>query len=668
MVETAQGNFTGGKQNKMSLEMDRRSFLTNSAATIGGVAMAGTVVDSLIAGSAGAATAVGINTGTPKLGGTLTVSTNGDALSLIAFSGPKGSWGASHYVRGKAIYDGLFEVAADGKTVLPMLATGITPSQNFSVWTMQLRQDVKFHNGTAFNADVVVKNYQACGLDNSPVGPAIAPLVKSVVKGSNDYEVIYNLVIPIAAWPLSLAASQIAYQAEPSTLVKGYNDVAIGTGPFKMVSASDWVYNDHCTLAKNTNYWRTDAKGRKLPYLDKLVIKVILDDEAAYQAVQAGSVDIAYTTDSNVAAKMMGNKNLVARTDEHDPREPATNYWLMNTTGTVNQYGAWAAAALPYILKGAAVPTSVQLALAGDKTASAAVGAATGTYIAGAVNPSTLAWDHTYTNHLTDSSIRKAIIQAIDPKAYVKTVALGHGTFADGIFKKTSAFYQNPQYPTFNPSAAKKAVNAYKTKHNLSDVTVVLDYPTGSAAVTRAFTFLQASCKTVGITVVGRPLESGVEIANYINGVETSALTFQFGGVDQSFNYIWWNSVPAAGANVPLGLGLPAWPYTNYAGKGDYTSSPNVAGAVNFQHQNNPFIQKVMQQALAAPGGSSQHVTNWRTVNNTFASEATYVFLDTVVTGLAASKKVQNWMGRQVAGKLYLPQGGSLSYDQAWKA
>ena len=49
----------------MSLEMDRRSFLTNSAATIGGVAMAGTVVDSLLAAGASAAT-VGINTGTPK--------------------------------------------------------------------------------------------------------------------------------------------------------------------------------------------------------------------------------------------------------------------------------------------------------------------------------------------------------------------------------------------------------------------------------------------------------------------------------------------------------------------------------------------------------------------------------------------------------------------------
>jgi ABC-type transport system substrate-binding protein len=666
--EKAQGNFTGGKQDKMSLEMDRRSFLTNSAATIGGVAMAGTVVDSLIAGSAGAASAVGINTGTPKLGGTLTVSTNGDALSLLAFSGPKGSWGASHYVRGMAIYDKLFEVAIDGKTVLPMLATSITASQNFTVWTMTLRQDIKFHNGTAFNADVVVKNYQACGLDNSPVGPAISPLIKSVVKGSSDYEVIYNLLIPIAAWPLTLAASQIAFMAEPSTLVKGYNDRAIGTGPFMMKSASDWVYNDHCMLAKNPNYWRTDAKGRQLPYLDALNIKVILDDEAAYQAVQAGSIDIAYTTDVNVAHKMMSNKKLVARTDVNDPREPAVAYWLMNTTGTLNQFSAWAKLALSYILKGAAVPTLIQQALAGDKTASAAVAKSSGITVAGAVNPSTLAWDGSYTNHLTDPTIRRAIAQSIDPKAYVKTVTLGNGTFADGIFKKSSQYYQNPQYPTFNPSAAKKAVKAYKDKNNLSDVKIVLDYPTGSAATTRAFTFLQAACKTVGITVVGRPQESGVEIANFIDGLETSSLTFQFGGIDQSFNYIWWNSVPAAGSNVPLGLGLPAWPYTSYAGKGDYTTSPNVAGGVNFQHQNNPNIQRIMQQALAAPGGSSQHAANWRTVNNTFASEATYVFLDQIVTGIAASKKVQNWMGRQVSGKQYLPQGGEISYDQAWKA
>ena len=124
---------------------------------------------------------------------------------------------------------------------------------------------MKFHNGTTFNADAVVKNYQATGLDNSPVGPAIAPLIKSVVKGSNDYEVLYNTVLPFSGMPSQLAASQITYMAEPSTLVTGYNGIAIGTGPFMMKSASDWQYNDHCLLHANPNYWRTDAKGGALP-------------------------------------------------------------------------------------------------------------------------------------------------------------------------------------------------------------------------------------------------------------------------------------------------------------------------------------------------------------------------------------------------------------------
>ena len=48
-----------GKQDKMSSKFDRRSFLTHSAATIGGVAMAGTVADEFFANTAGAAVAFG---------------------------------------------------------------------------------------------------------------------------------------------------------------------------------------------------------------------------------------------------------------------------------------------------------------------------------------------------------------------------------------------------------------------------------------------------------------------------------------------------------------------------------------------------------------------------------------------------------------------------------
>ena len=145
----------------MSNELDRRSFLTNSAATIGGVAMAGTVVDSLLAGTAGAATQVGQTTSTVKKGGNLNVGLATDQLTAYQINGQQGSWDSASYARGNAIYDPLFAVATDGVTILPMLGLSIAANSNFTAFTVTLRQGVKFHDGTDFNADAVVTNFKA---------------------------------------------------------------------------------------------------------------------------------------------------------------------------------------------------------------------------------------------------------------------------------------------------------------------------------------------------------------------------------------------------------------------------------------------------------------------------------------------------------------------------
>ena len=75
-----------------------------------------------------------------------------------------------------------------------------------------------------------------------------------------------------------------------------------------------------------------------------------------------------------------------------------------------------------------------------------------------------------------------------------------------------------------------------------------------------------------------------------------------------------------------------------------------------------------MATALASPGGSGQHVSAWRVVNSTFAADQTYVFLTSVVTTLAANKKVQNFNGAQFGGKTVMQQAGTVRFDQAWKA
>src|SRR5271154_4026915 len=195
----------------MSSTFDRRSFLTHSATTLGGVALAGTVVDGMLANVAGAA--VGVNKGKPKLGGTLTVGTLSDVPNYHIFNGAQGRMDDSGFCVANALYDPLFVMSANGKVALPMLALSATPNASYTVWTIKLRRGVAFTNGATFDANICVANYTAAAADPT-VGLAIQPFITSVTK-VDDFTVNYNMVIPYASFPVLLAEQQIAYMAHP---------------------------------------------------------------------------------------------------------------------------------------------------------------------------------------------------------------------------------------------------------------------------------------------------------------------------------------------------------------------------------------------------------------------------------------------------------------------
>ena len=186
--------FLGESRIKMSSTFDRRSFLTHSAATIGGVAMAGSVVDGLLATVAGATT--GISNAKPKLGGTLTVGLISDVPNYHVFNGSQGKMDASGFCVANALYDPLFVMAFNGTSWLPMLALSATPNANYTVWTIKLRHGVHFTNGDPFNSAIVVANYTAAAADPT-VGLAIQPIIKSVTA-IDEYTVAYNMVIPFS--------------------------------------------------------------------------------------------------------------------------------------------------------------------------------------------------------------------------------------------------------------------------------------------------------------------------------------------------------------------------------------------------------------------------------------------------------------------------------------
>jgi ABC-type transport system substrate-binding protein len=632
----------------MSPTYDRRSFLTHSAATIGGVAMAGTVVDSLVAGVAGATT--GVNTGTPKRGGTLTVGLISDVPNYHAFSGQKAGMDASGFCVANALYDPLFVMSANGKVALPMLALSAIPNADYTVWTIHLRHNVKFTNGKPFNADIVLQNYAAAKADPA-VGLAIRPIIANVTKVDN-YTVTYTLVIPYSTLPILLADQQIAYMAYPATFSPTFTGMPVGTGPFKMKS---WAVGVESQFVRNSGYWKYDAHHRKLPYLNGINFKTIADDNARNQALQTGAVDMILSQNGSAISNLKGIKNITYRTDVKDPRDPSVNFLIVNTTGTMNQYFAWAGiftasagipGALQSIQKGEVPPTQVQMA---DWM---------GTL--GAVDPGTLTWNVKLKPVLNDLTIRKACAMAINRQTYWKVVGGSSGVVANGIYKPTSRFYDNPGYPAYNPSGAKALVNAYKAANNVSTVGFVLDIVAGNSDAQKGFGFLQQQLSAIGITVTPRPLVQSALIANVIYGMYDCATWNQFGGVDPALNYIWVNSFSATSSLATGGLGMPALP-----------AGTRIAGAVNYAHMGDVVVETSMLKAMAQRPNSAAQKALWQRVNKQLAKDIPYLWLDTLVTAFAARKNIQNWVSGTAGDgttRCLSPDGGSARWDQIWKS
>ena len=631
----------------MSSTFDRRSFLTHSAATIGGVALAGSVVDDLLASSASAA-AIGVNNGKPKRGGTLTVGTLSDVPNYHIFNGSQGKMDASGFCVANALYDPLFVVSANGKVALPMLALSATPNANYTVWTIPLRQGITFTNGDSFDADIVVANWVAANADPT-VGLAIKPIIQSVTK-VDSFTVAYNLVIPFSSFPIFLCEQQISYMAHPTSFVPTYTGNPIGTGPFKVKS---WQVNVESQLTRNAGYWKTDSHGRQLPYLSNIHFKTIVDSEARNEALQAGNVDMILQQTGPQINAFKHMKGVSYVTDIDAPRDPGLNFLIMNTTGTMNQYFAWAGefaptvpGSLSYILKGQAPPLPVQEA---DWI---------GTM--GAVNPSSLQWDTTMKPVVNDQTIRQALAMSFSRATAHKVLDDNVGALADGVFRKSSPFYKNPGYPAYNPAKAKALVDAYKAKNNVSEVAFVMDIVAGSSSETKTFSFYQQAFAKIGITITPRALVQSTLINNVIYGEFDCATWNQFGGADQSENYVWWNSSSATASPAVGGLGMAGLP-----------AGTQIAGAVNFAHQADPVVETALLAALAARPGSAAQRTAWQTVNRRFAIDLPYIMVDTTVNAWAARSDVQNWVSGTAGDgttRCLSPDAGSCRWDQIWKS
>jgi len=176
----------------------------------------------------------------------------------------------------------------DDLNIVNDLATGYEVSEDGKVWTVQLREDVKFSDGEPLTAEDVKFTFDTTAASGAAID---FTNLASVETGQN--EVIFQLKKPESTFVYSLITTGIVPKHAYSST---YAEHPIGSGPYKFVQ---WDRGQQLIVEANANYY-----GKK-PYFQKLTF-LFLNEDAAFAAAKAGSVDIAYLPSAFSKQKVAG--------------------------------------------------------------------------------------------------------------------------------------------------------------------------------------------------------------------------------------------------------------------------------------------------------------------------------------------------------------------------
>ncbi|MBA8825792.1 peptide/nickel transport system substrate-binding protein [Saccharopolyspora lacisalsi] len=205
-------------------------------------------------------------------------------------------------------YDGL--MAFDGKgSLLPALAAEPpVADEDARRWTVKLRGDVTFHDGTPFDAEDVVATYRAA------IDPAYASTISSNfdmldrVEALDPHTVRFDLKYPYVPWPARMVLGIVPAEklAEPAPLTNSeLNTKPVGTGPYQLV---EWRQGERMVWRGNPDYWGG------APAIGEVTVVFATDDNTRAQRVRSGEFD--GTVLPPVLAERVGTDSY--RTVHHD--------------------------------------------------------------------------------------------------------------------------------------------------------------------------------------------------------------------------------------------------------------------------------------------------------------------------------------------------------------
>jgi len=220
--------------------------------------------------------------GRPRRGGTITY---GLEAKTDNFCLPVAQLSLPGVMVTQAVYDTLTMPTADGRYV-PYLARTVESSPDYRVWTIGLRDGIRFHDGTPLDAAAVALNIEAwrkgplLGVPFRPVASVSTPDTRTVVVRMKQ---------PWPTFPMYLYTFGRTGIAAPAQLddPKTCQTNMIGTGPFRKKTFDPTT--GAIDVVRNPDYWR---KG--YPYLDGIRFRVQEDGLQRANGLRGGQYDIIH--------------------------------------------------------------------------------------------------------------------------------------------------------------------------------------------------------------------------------------------------------------------------------------------------------------------------------------------------------------------------------------
>jgi ABC-type transport system substrate-binding protein len=200
---------------------------------------------------------------------------------------------------GVTLYDALINWDLSKRDETAKLVPGLAESWSVdeatnTVWTFKLRPNVKFHDGSTFNADAVLFNFDKVLNQDAPqFDPAQAAQASTYVSAVKSWRKIDDLTVelttaePNAVLPYLISNFFMSSPARWEQLGRNWakvGDQPSGTGPWILERL---VPRERAELVRNSNYW----DPARVPKSDRLILLPMPDASSRVAALLAGSVD-----------------------------------------------------------------------------------------------------------------------------------------------------------------------------------------------------------------------------------------------------------------------------------------------------------------------------------------------------------------------------------------